>query len=189
MIMAPVHASPIDEHAGIVATAEQIFAWAEHSKPGAEFIYATRCYLPIGSRGADAARTLSERGLAHLKQRKIPGSMQYNYVAERSSAPWSQILDRPRKGLSPGWAAKRDADEDAGAINALLPILQRHARFGRPCPTDAQLSERAGVDLQSVKVAMTAMVATGAIRIDGVKAPTLRIVTIVATGHRTGMVG
>jgi hypothetical protein len=178
-------AAVIDEHPGVVASPDRITGWAEIAKPGAEFVYATRCYLPIGSRGAEAARDLAERGLVYLKQRRVPNSREINYVAERSKAPWRQIHDRPKAAPS----RPRAASGDAAAVDAVLPILQRAARFNRPCPTDVQIADRAGITVDAVQPALDALKANGVIRVSKVKAPTLRMITIVATSHKTGMVG
>jgi hypothetical protein len=179
-----ISAPAIDEAPGVIAGADRINGWAEIAKAGAEFVYATRCYLPIGSEGAKAARALQARGIVDLKQRRVPGTAQFNYVAQRSSAPWS-VAPAP---VRPKTAPYRVGVAEAEAINAVFPVLARAARFGRPCPTDVQLSERSGVDLDGVKIALAAMVEIGMVRIDPAKAPTLRFITIVATGHKTGLV-
>ncbi|MEG3153024.1 hypothetical protein U1769_24285 [Sphingomonas sp. ZT3P38] len=174
----------LDEAPGVVAAAARILGWAEIALAGAEFVYATRCYLPIGSEGAKAARELQERGLVHLKQRRVQGGSTINYVAERSSLPW----ERARPRAVPKAMPYRPAAGEAATINALYPVLRRAARFSRPCPTDAQLAERAGVEIDAIHPALSAMEQIGMIRIEPAKAPTLRLVSIVATGHRTGLV-
>jgi hypothetical protein len=171
------------EFAGVVAAPERLIGWAEIAKAGSEFVYATRAYLPNGSPGAKTARELAARGILHLKQRRIAGTPDFNYIAERSGAPWSVAPERP-KPKNPHYRA---TSGEAEAINALYPILTRAAQFGRPCPTDVQMSERSGVEPIGVKLALNAMEQIGMIRIEPAKAPTLRFITIVATGHRTGL--
>lgn len=173
------------EALNVVASPDRILGWAEIAQPGDQFVYASRAYLPSGSEGAKAAYDLATRGLVHLKQRRIAGSIATNYVAERTSAAWKPKQPKLPRSAPP---AIRSADAEAAAINALLPVLQRAARFGRPCPTDAQLATRCGLSRGDVKAAIAAMELMNMVRVIAVKAPTLRMVTIVSTGHRTGLV-
>lgn len=169
-----------DEAPGVVASAGRIKTWAIIARPGDEFVYATRASLPFGSEGARAARLLHDQGFAHLRQRPA-GAGLFNYVLKRSGQPWPA----PRVlGVDLGV----EVPQEAAAIDALFPILLRYARFGRPCPTDAQLAASAGLRLTAVKPALAAMASANMIEIRGVKAPTLRIVSIVGTRHATGMI-
>ena len=173
--------SIIDEFPGTVATVEMIDHWLSYAKPGEQLVYATRCWLPAKSAGAAHLRALAAQGLVHLKQRPIAGRAERNYVAERSSR---------RKPLAlAAQSEQREANDDVTAMNALLPLLARAARFERPCPTDRKLAERARLTVEQVAHALDSLKTAGVIRVEGVKAPTLRQVTIVATGHRTGMIG
>lgn len=178
----------IDEFPGTVATIEMIDHWLSYAKPGEELVYATRCWLPAKSAGAAHLRTLAGQGLVHLKQRPIAGRPERNYVAERSSRRKPLVLaTKPTRGISPQ-DRHGGVNDDVTAMNAVLPLLARAARFERPCPTDRKLAERAGLSVEAVAHALDSLRSAGLIRVDGVKAPTLRQVTIVATGHRTGMI-
>ena len=171
---------PVAELDGVVASADMIVAWAKAARAGDLFVYATRCSLPVASAGAKAARDLAGQGLVLLTQARVTGTDLRNYRATRSGRAWPSEKAPPRR--------VDHVDEEAICIDRLLPHLQRAARFGLPCPTDSQLARKAGVEVMAVAPTLRAMNEYGIIRIEGVRAPTLRRVTIVATGHRTGMV-
>ncbi|WP_147373721.1 hypothetical protein [Hephaestia caeni] len=177
-------AEVVDEAAGVIATAGMIDTWLAVARAGDEFIYASRAWLPPGAAGAACARSLAEMGLVHLKQRPIAGTAQRNYVMERSS----RAIDAATRGTRTPVSDKAPIDGEAAVMNAVMPALRRAARWGRPCPTDVQLASRARVPVDEIARVLAAMVEMNWIRIERVKAPTLRQVTIVATGHRTGLV-
>lgn len=177
--------SPGMELAGIVAAPARMIAWAEHARAGDVFVYATRRLLPPGSEGAACVRTLAEAGLVHPTQRALPGRLERNYQMQRTSRVWCPVKVRP----APRGIVERAPDDEAVLLNALLPILTRAARFGRPCPTDKQLAIKCGVDVGAVQSGLFALRAINAIRVQPAKAPTMRLITIVATGHKTGLVG
>lgn len=182
--------SIIDEFPGTVATVAMIDHWMSYARAGEQLVYATRCWLPAKSAGAAHLRTLAAQGLVHLKQRPIAGRPERNYVAERSSRREPLVLVTKLTGAGSSPQERRGAvNDDVTAMNAVLPLLARAARFERPCPTDRKLAERAGLSVEQVAHALDSLKSAGLIRVDGVKAPTLRQVTIVATGHRTGMIG
>lgn len=176
----------VDEAAGVVASPDRIAAWLLVAKRGEEFVYATRCSLPPASPGAKTARDASGLGLVTLFQRKLPDRREYNYVAKRTAKAM------PVKPVASTPAPANDGspiDEEARALTAVLDLLRRAARFQRPCPTDFALARRANVPRGDVERVMDLLATMGLIRIQRAPAPTLRQVTIVGTGHRTGMVG
>lgn len=182
--LTPPAASAVqDEVPGVVASAARINGWAEIAKPGDRFVYAARSsMLPRGSEGGRAARDLIERGVVRHEQKRVgPNVITYSLI--RTGRPWSTSrVERPVPQVA-------TVTSESAAIDALYRVLLRHARFGRPCPTDAKLAVTAKIDLASVQPALAAMVETGLIKIKGVKAPTLRIISIVTTGHATGIIG
>lgn len=174
----------VDEALHIIAEPEALFAWAEHARRGDRFVYATRCVLPAKSAGANAARNLQARGLVNLCQRPVEGRPERNYEAQRTSRPWPGLDAAPRHPSGD----YVDLADETSAANALLPVLARSARFGRPCPTDHMLATQANIPVDAVRPALDALRAINAIRIVRVKAPTLRQIVIVESGHATGMV-
>lgn len=173
-----------DEAPGVVAPPDRIAAWLLCAKPGDEFVYATRCGLPVASPGAKAARDAYAAGLVTLVQRPVQGQRERNYVARRTAralgiAPLAERTpanDRPH------------VDSEIRTMNAVLDLLRRAAKFTRPCPTDFALARRAGVGREDVKRVMQLAQDMNLIRVQRAPAPTLRQVTIVGTGHRTGLV-
>lgn len=172
------------EATGVIASVDQIETWLAIAKAGDRFLYATRPFLPAGSQGAVRMRTLSEQGLVHLIQKRSDlWPSDWCYYAERSTKSARDVrpLREPRHDV-------RTVPDDISAINVLLPILKKAARFGRPCPTDVQLGERAQLPRDAVQPAIEAMRTMNIIRVLPAKAPTLRLVEIVETGHKTGLV-
>lgn len=184
--IAPLSCLLAGETSTVFATTDQLEIWASAARAGDEFAYVTRCtrMLPAKSPIAALARDLAERGMVALVQRPIEGGAR-NYVAQRTRKQWRE----PGAGAPFAERVSRFATAEAAAIDALQPLLERCARFGRPCPTDAQLSQRTGIPRDEIRSALAAMDSLGIIRVAAAPAPTLRQITIVATGHRTGMVG
>lgn len=172
----------MDEAPVMVADPQRIEAWAEHAKAGDEFVYASRAGMFAANNPSLAmARALHQLKLVELIQRPIKGSFQRNYVARRTAVPIRAAVPRERG------AARDFVEDEAAAIDAVLPLIARAARFGRPCPTDVQLAERARLERSEIKPLLEAMETLGLIRVQAAPAPTLRMITIVATGHRTGL--
>ena len=172
------------EAKGVIASIDQIETWLAIAKAGDRFLYATRPCLPAGSQGALRMRTLAEQGLVYLvKKRSDLLRGEWCYYAERSTKSARDIrpLREPRHDV-------RTTPDDVSAINVLLPILKKAARFGRPCPTDVQLAERAKLPREVIQPTIDAMRTMNIIRVLPAKAPTLRFVEIVETGHKTGLI-
>ncbi len=174
----------MDEAPGIVASPARIDAWMETAKAGDTFLYATRAAIPVGSAGAKRMRDLAARGLVMLTQRRSTlDPTVFNYKATRTSKTCAMTKpERPtlRAVVDPVVPA------EAASIDALLPVLSRFASRGRPCPTDKQLAERAGLPADVVPDVLAAMIASNLIRVEGVSAPTYRRILILSTGAMTG---
>ncbi len=172
----------VDEVPGMVASPERVAAWMEVAKPGDRFVYTTRATLPPRSAGAKAMLRLAERGLVMLvRPRSKTNPDLFNYTAVRTSVPTA--LERPKRER----LVARVIDAEAELVNALLPVLDRFARFGRPCPTDKQLAEKTRLPIDQIAPGLQALQLAGLIRIHQVPRPTLRRVVIVATGAQTGL--
>jgi hypothetical protein len=177
--------SMFDETTGMVAGVDRIDAWLAVAKPGDRFIYATRLTLPIASAGAARMRELHKRGLVTLvRPRSALDPTVFNYTAFRTATPWILARpERPRLAIT----AEPIADDEAATIDALLPVLERFARYGRPCPTDRQLADKAGLTEAAVKAGLEAMIAANLIRVSGCAAPTYRRILILSSGLITGI--
>ncbi len=177
--------SMFDETTGMVAGVDRIEAWLAVAKSGDRFIYATRMMLPSASAGAARMRELAKRGLVTLvRPRSTLDPTIFNYTAYRTAVPTALTRpERPRLAI----AAEPIADGEAAVIDALLPVLERFAKYGRPCPTDRQLADKAQLTEADVKAGLEAMVAANLIRVHGCAAPTYRRVFILSTGLITGI--
>ena len=165
-----------------VAKPERIDAWVERAGAGDRLIYASRPFLPVASPGAARLRALSTSGLIYLTSpRSTLDPTIFDYTAERSSKPlaWAKP-SQPVLEL-------RVVDAEAAIVDALLPVLERFAQAGRPCPTDLQLAERSGLDREIIPEALAALRAARLIHIQAAPAPTLRRVLILSSGAITGL--
>ena len=182
MAVLPARVLPPDEAPGVVASVERIDAWMAVARSGDRFVYATRLCLPVVSAGAKRMRDLAARDLVLLtRPRSAIDPSIFCYTATRSSKPTALTLPvRPRL-VAP------IVEAESAVVDALLPILDRAARFGRPCPTDRQLAERARLPVETIQAGLLALSAAGMIRIHAAPRPTIRRVTIVATGAQTGI--
>ncbi|MFZ3483892.1 hypothetical protein [Sphingomonas sp. 3-13AW] len=171
------------EAPGVVASPERLAAWLATAAKGDEFVYATRCALPVGCAAARVAREAFEAGLVTLFQRRLRDRPERNYVARRTASPL------PVRGGGVARAGEHvHVDNEAEVHDRVLVLLTRAARFQRPCPTNAAIARRAGITLNQAKGAVAILKKTGLIRVEWAPAPTLRRVTIVGTGLKTGMV-
>lgn len=183
---ASVSSGPIiDEVPDFVASVDRIDAWMEVAEHGDRFVYASRITLPRKSSGIERMRVLASRNLVHLFQSRSKLDVRFfTFLAERSSV--SSALTKPVRPRLVLTAATLP-DNEAAAIDALLPVLERFAAKGRPCPTDKQLAERAGIAVDAVQPTLEAMTAAHLIRIEGARGPTNRRVLILSTGAITGL--
>ena len=172
-----------DEMPGVIASVERVNAWMEVARAGDRFVYATRATLPLRSPGALRMRALADRELVMLvRPRSTENPALFHYTAVRTTVPTP--LHRPRRDT----LAARVVDAEAALVDALLPVLERAARFSRPCPTDKQLAQKSGLAPAQIEPALHALVMANLIRIHGAPRPTVRRVTIVASGAQTGLV-
>ena len=177
-----IHA--MDEAPGVVASVERIDAWMRIAKAGDTFLYATRAALPVRSAGAKRMYELATRELVCLtRPRSKLDPTVFNYTATRTSK--ASPLTKPERPVLRAPIATV-LEQEAAVIDALLPVVSRFASAARPCPTDRQLAERAGIAREAVAPGLAAMVEANLIRIVGAPAPTNRRINIIATGAMTG---
>ncbi len=168
----------------VMATPD-IASWAENAAAGDMLVYATRPWLPVASPAAAFLRRLAEQGVVTLTQkRRHDLAGWFDYRATRTARAFCERPPR-RAQTSPKSAA---LSAEVAAINALLPVLNRYARFNRPCPTDAQLGFLTGMPRDRIAPTIAALKRENMIRVLAAKAPTLRIVVMVESGYRTGIV-
>lgn len=176
-----------DDRPSLPASNADIERWLSVAEYGDVFVYAVCPWLPVVAPGGRRMYALHVQGLVTLtRKRSDLFAGEWAYRAQRTSKPLPEpeALAEPRKRLSV--ATRAIAVDEAAAIDRLLPILKRSARHGRPCPTDAQLSDRADIPRDEIPAVLAAMQDAHLVKIEGTSAPTLRLITILATGHRTG---
>lgn len=174
-----------DEAPGVVLSPARIDAWMEVAKAGDVCLYATRACLPVNSAGAKHMRELANRKLVLLTQpRSKLDPTVFNYRATRTATPTAMTRPARPRLVAPSSAL---VDGEAAIVDALLPVLERFAQHGRPCPTDKQLASKAMLTEAAVKDGLEAMVAAHLIRVSGCAAPTYRRIVIVSTGAITGL--
>ena len=179
---------PINSRNSLASIAD-IDRWLSAADYADVFVYAVCPWLPIAAPGGRRMYALAMAGLVNLtKKRSDLLKGEWAYRAQRTSKPLPEpeAPAVPRRRLSV--TAPEIASDEAASIDLLLPLLKRAARHGRPCPTDAQMADRTGIPRSAIPATLAAMRAAHLIRIEGVASPTLRLITILATGHRTGFV-
>ena len=175
----------VDE--GVVATAAQVEAWLSVANPGDRFVYGPmRATLPIASSGRKRMLELGHAGLVMLtRPRRTDAPTMFNYTAHRTAKP----LPGAKPAGRPVLTAVREpiVDGEIEAIDRLLPVLERFANAGRPCPTDRELARRADLPPERIAELLNVLVVANAIRVFSAPGPTNRYVHIVATGATTGL--
>ena len=177
-----------NDRRGRVASIAEVDRWLAYAETGDVFVYAVRtAWLPITAPGKRRLYALAIQGLVVLSQKPsdlIEGAKAYR--AQRSSKPLPPPEPAPTPRAKLSLSAPVIAVDEAAAIDKLLPIVMRAAKYGRPCPTDAQMADRSGLARDAIPATLAAMQAARLVKIEGTSAPTLRLITILATGHRTG---
>lgn len=158
--------------------AQVVRDWARHARPGDEFIYHKGAYLLQSLPAVEVVRELQGQGLILLYQRRV-GPSKFDYCARRRAAPERR----------PSSCHSIDQSGLDGDRRALLKVLTRIAKAGRPCPSNHDLAEMVGLnDRHSVRYRMISLMQSGHIEIisppDG-----SRVIVILATGDRTAAGG
>ena len=177
------------ERIRVTASVDDVNRWLAVAQHRDRFHYATRPYLPAGAPGPARLRALQEQGLVILfQQRSQLFHGEFCYYAQRTARALQDPVPAPK--LDRAYAKLSPRQQDAGDYEAgdrLLPILTRAAEFGRPCPTDKQLAQKARIPVDLVASGLLALRSAKLIVVHAAPAPTLRRVTILATGAQTGL--
>jgi hypothetical protein len=159
-------------------TADAVERWAESSKPGDRLVYARGVRL-IRTPGVEAITQLHDEGEVVLNwRRSAPGIGEW--LATRRARPvapaFAQRLSQP---LPP--EGERDEEQ------RVLVVLRRLAAVRRPCPTNRHLAELAKLkDADQAAYQLRKLISAKIIRVETM--PKGRVVTIVATGRKTGAI-
>lgn len=165
--------------AGAQRTPEQMSHWAERALPGEDVVYSTGV-RPAEKIGA-AVRALHDSGVVALTSKRVDGG--FRFIAQRLADPRpSQHVRKaaPRGRFSPA------SDDAKRTTHMVLRQLARAAKRGDPCPTNAELARAVGLkDAVAASYRVRRLVKDGAIVVEEPSPLERRVVTIVASGHRT----
>jgi hypothetical protein len=158
-------------------TAAAVDDWFGKAKAGDTLTYARGRGL-LQSGGVRRLQELHDRGEITFKSRRIAAD-DFAFIAERRKAD-GRPSERERLAVR-GRSAETD-DE----LAALMAVLRRLAGRGLPCPTNRELGALiGGTGPDRVAYLLGLLVRGQRIRVEAL-ARGLRVVTIAATGKRTG---
>ncbi len=160
---------------------QQLSDWAERAQAGEDVVYCTGV-RPDDMIGA-AARALRESGIVTLTTRRMPAGG-FRFIAQRLADPRpSQIRARRRSNPGHFLPAAGDAKRTTRAV---LRLLVQAANRDAPCPTNAEIAVRVGLNGSvAASYRMRRLVRDGLIQVEEPGPLERRIVTIVATGKKT----
>jgi len=167
-------------------------AWLEASAPGDELRYATGPALGRDAPAGLLARQWADEGEVVLFQRRPGAGKPLEYVARRKEPP---VKPRSSAGGVFGTARRRQArpaqavpgDFDASDEGRMLAVLTRAADAGAPCPSNIELART--LDLKSrdrAQYLINRLCRACLIRVASASSFDGRVVTIAATGRKTG---
>lgn len=163
---------------------QQLSDWAERAQAGEDVVYCTGV-RPDDSIGA-AARALCESGVVTLTTRRVAAASGggFRFIAQRLADPRpSQIRARRRSNPGQFLPASGDAKRTTRAV---LRLLVQAANRDAPCPTNAEIAVRVGLNGSvAASYRMRRLVRDGLIQVEEPSPRERRIVTIVATGKKT----
>jgi hypothetical protein len=154
-----------------VAAPAALIRWAQRAIAGETCTYARVSRMPRTDACAAAARMLSDGGSVQLWQARssLPGLFEYR--ARRTLKPLVTMvrpLELPR------------------AQRLVLQILTEAAEEGQPCPTNSEIALQAGLGYRQRAAAIVVQLRNmGLIKVDSMRAPIGRRVTICDTGATT----
>lgn len=154
---------------GSVMMVAGVVAWVKAAAKGEELVYGIG-HLPAWSKAPRVVRDLDDRGIV-VAFHDVAQSPKH-YVIRRTGAPYSEapVPLRVARDVPP-----RDREEAA-----LLRLLTREARAGRPCPCNRELAELLHLkNGDRASYLLKCLAAGGFIRNEPAAVPPGRIITIV----------
>lgn len=160
---------------------QQLSDWAERAQAGEDVVYCTGV-RPDDMIGA-AARALRESGIVTLTTRRMPAGG-FRFIAQRLADPRPSKI-RARRRSNPGQFLPASGDAKR-TTRAVLRLLVQAANRDAPCPTNAEIAVRVGLNGSvAASYRMRRLVRDGLIEVEEPGPLERRIVTIVATGKKT----
>jgi hypothetical protein len=165
-----------------IADEAQLQAWAETAEAGARCVYARVDRLPRGCPIGELSRRLANEGSIVLLPQTRREAGLYDYVAKRTAL---SLLVEPSSPQS-----RRDENALAPETRLVLEHLSREADQGAPCSSNRRLANACGLrDQDQASYQVKKLRRLGFILVEQVPVEPGRVVTIVETGARTGLVG
>lgn len=158
-----------------------IEAWLETAKPGDAHTYFTGSFL-IQIPAVIMARRLCDQGEVILvQQRNDRGTLDYVMKRRANVEPPPMSAAQAGRRRPPPIDASIEAETER-----LMAVLRRLAERKHPTPTNRQLAEKAALkDADAARYRLCLLASKGRIKIANLADGT-RVITIVASGARTG---
>ena len=177
MTMAAARAHP----AGAVPVAapwtipvEALDAWVAGAAVGATTVYARGAVVPRHAPGWTHARALAEDGVVTLTSRRADGG--WEWLAQRRATPVADGAPAPVAAIA----------DPLDATQRVLRQLRLAAKFGRECPSNAELARRCDLpDAAAASYRLRCLIDAQRIRVVQQGPGLPRVVTILANGQRT----
>jgi hypothetical protein len=168
----------VADAAVFVAAPDLLNAWLTYAERGDRAVYARTRRIDRGDATAELARALAGKGLITLQQQRHGASL-YDYIARRTHL--SVIAAAP--------PAPRE-ESLAPDLRLVLDHLSRLADQGAPCSSNRGIARACGLrDAEAARYRLRQLRGAGAIIVAPVPVEPGRVVTIVETGARTGLIG
>ncbi len=164
-----------------VASPEQLIDWAIEAEEGDRCVYAR--VTSLGHHGAiraQAQRLAGQHVLQLTQQRHEAGNGLFDYIAKRTCAPW---------GAAP---APEPVSDDALTAEArrVLDLIVRRADAAAPLVSNRGIAKACGLrDADAAAYQLRVLSDRGFIIRTPVPVDPGRVITVVETGARTGMIG
>ncbi len=170
-------------------------AWLERAAPGDELVYATGPALGRDAPAAVLARQWAQEGeVATHVRRTGPGRALEHFMRRRE--PPVQPRSGPRGGARLFGNARRGsarpamtlpADFEASDEGRMLAALSRVADAGAVCPSNGDLARQLALNSRDrAQYLIVRLARANLIRVESGSSFDGRVVTIVATGRKTG---
>ena len=178
------------EQGHFIASEDDLSGWAERAGEGDWCIYARAAYLPKASFSAALARRMAARWMVTLPSRRCPSRPDlWEYLARRTAVAFN---DRAVYGDRPTPRPRASADVRREALSSearrVLDLLARRADDGAHCPSNREIARACALrDADAAAYQIRVLVQAGLIVRHMVPLSPGRIVTIVETGRKTGV--
>ncbi|MFN3943914.1 MAG: hypothetical protein ACK4K7_03145 [Allosphingosinicella sp.] len=177
--------APLGPQTGaFAATEEQLIDWAIEAEEGARCVYARVPSLRFHAGLRDRAAALAAAGALTLNNvRHAPGSDLFDFIARRSCLSLARPEPKPAPARTAG-----PVDPLTPEARRVLDHLARLADVGAPCSSNRMIARAAMLkDADAAAYQLRRLGALGFIVRTAVPVEPGRVITIVETGAKTGL--